>query len=168
MDRNDCRCEAATGQRTDLHACRLSMLGIHHLLLHPVSACAVRNLCFFARPWSVWAHQWHMLPACLCHFVTATAWHTPLAVTRAYGSFQVPFAPELTSRRIHVRPAICLHIHPKHSTCNLSSYSNSRYKLRQSFDQPRRIHVSPEDPSFEGRLTSEINSCYGPRCAELC
>jgi hypothetical protein len=38
-----------------------------------------------------------------------------------------------------------------------------RYRLRQSFDQPRRIHVSPEDPSFEGRLTSEINSCYGPR-----
>eukprot|EP00878_Enallax_costatus_P018071 GHUV01019013.1.p1 GENE.GHUV01019013.1~~GHUV01019013.1.p1 ORF type:complete len:662 (+),score=160.67 GHUV01019013.1:433-2418(+) len=38
-----------------------------------------------------------------------------------------------------------------------------RYRLRQSFDQPRNVRVSPSDPTFEGRLTSEINSCYGPR-----
>lgn len=38
-----------------------------------------------------------------------------------------------------------------------------RYRLRQSFDSPRPLHVRPGDPEFEGRLTSEINSVYGPR-----
>jgi hypothetical protein len=39
-----------------------------------------------------------------------------------------------------------------------------RYRLRQSFDSPQPLHVRPSDPEFEGRLRSEINSCYGPRC----
>eukprot|EP00879_Flechtneria_rotunda_P010120 GHRR01010578.1.p1 GENE.GHRR01010578.1~~GHRR01010578.1.p1 ORF type:complete len:295 (+),score=63.72 GHRR01010578.1:313-1197(+) len=38
-----------------------------------------------------------------------------------------------------------------------------RYKLRKSFDQPRKLHIKPTDPTFEGRITAEINGVYGPR-----
>ncbi|KAF8062903.1 Scube1 [Scenedesmus sp. PABB004] len=38
-----------------------------------------------------------------------------------------------------------------------------RARLRKSFDAPRRVDARPTDPGFEGRLLSEISSCYGPR-----
>lgn len=38
-----------------------------------------------------------------------------------------------------------------------------RQRLKKSLDEPRKINVSPNDPEFDGRITTELNSVYGPR-----
>eukprot|EP00775_Hariotina_reticulata_P005237 gene5237-5472_t len=38
-----------------------------------------------------------------------------------------------------------------------------RYRLRKSFDQPRRLNVKPSDPQFAARISNELSSIDGPR-----
>jgi hypothetical protein len=38
-----------------------------------------------------------------------------------------------------------------------------RVRLKQSFDQPRRLDVRPDDPQFVGRIATELGSAWGPR-----
>jgi hypothetical protein len=103
-------------------------------------------------------HPWHKaLPAylaasCLVHISQAVL----LAGTVC--------ARALTGRgTLGSNPTTCCLQNHLTLTAARAVIDHGRYRLRESFDRPRRIHVSPEDPSFEGRLTSEINSCYGPR-----
>ncbi len=36
-------------------------------------------------------------------------------------------------------------------------------RFKKTLDQPRRLDVRPSDPEFEGRITTELNSVYGPK-----
>ncbi|KAF6258064.1 hypothetical protein COO60DRAFT_1701523 [Scenedesmus sp. NREL 46B-D3] len=81
-------------------------------------------------------------------------------------------APKISSLLLSTPAVVCLchwaaAVAVAAAVTQLGLLQQPGYRLRQSFDQPRRVHVSPEDPSFEGRLTSEINSCYGPRASDF-